>query len=90
MVRFCSGVDNNAITQVYLAAQPMGFERQLHGDWLKRELRPMKLLRVTGHSNITEVSVYTREAENRRLAMQGMNKVASVFQDQPIYCRISE
>ena len=40
-----------------------------------------EIIAITGHSNITEVTVYTREAENRRLATQGINKVARVFQD---------
>ena len=41
-----------------------------------------EIIAVTGHSNVTEVTTYTREAENRRLTSQGMNKVARSFPEQ--------
>lgn len=43
-----------------------------------------EIIAITGHSNITEVTTYTRDAENRRLAKQGMDKVAKTFPERKL------
>lgn len=43
-----------------------------------------EIISITGHANVTEVTTYTREAEQKRLAVQGMEKVARSFPEQKL------
>jgi integrase len=43
-----------------------------------------QIIAITGHANISEVTTYTREAESKLLATQGMEKVMRSFPEQKL------